>query len=90
MVGTDKDLRKLTKEDAINLLVKMGEDPVKMRALKRWDRVLLIREKSTQATLLSVNHYIYPYYYPCPIMEIYAGNPPWSTPYVFTLNPSNI
>ena len=27
LVGTDKDLRKLTKEDAINLLVKMGEDP---------------------------------------------------------------
>jgi hypothetical protein len=30
LVGTDKDLRKLTKEDAISLLVAMGEDPVKV------------------------------------------------------------
>ena len=58
-MGTDKDLRKLTKEDAINILVKMGEDPTKMRALKRWDRILLIREKSTQVHPLGQHALVY-------------------------------
>ena len=34
LVNTDRDLRKLTKDDAIALLVAMGEDAAKMRALK--------------------------------------------------------
>eukprot|EP01042_Synura_sphagnicola_P005372 gene5372-6851_t len=40
LVGTDKDLRKLTKEDAIRLLVAFGVKRPEAAALKRWDRII--------------------------------------------------
>ena len=39
----------------------MGEDPVKMRALKRWDRILLIREKSTQSKNAGIGQFLHKY-----------------------------
>lgn len=45
---TDKDLRKLTKKDAVRLLVALGVREAEAMALKRWDRVHMIREFSTK------------------------------------------
>jgi len=45
---TDKDLRKLTKKDAVQLLVALGVREAEAMALKRWDRVHMIREISTK------------------------------------------
>ncbi|KAJ1423751.1 hypothetical protein B484DRAFT_480649, partial [Ochromonadaceae sp. CCMP2298] len=45
---TDKDLRKLTKKDAVKLLVAFGIRESEALALRRWDRVHMIREMSTK------------------------------------------
>ena len=45
---TDSDLRKLTKEDAVRLLVAAGVREQEARALRRWDRIHMIREMSTK------------------------------------------
>ena len=45
---TDKDLRKLTKKDAVKLLVALGVRENEAIALKRWDRIHMIREFSTK------------------------------------------
>jgi transcription initiation factor TFIID subunit 1 len=46
--ATDSDLRKLTKKDAVRLLVALGVREAEAMALKRWDRVHMIREFSTK------------------------------------------
>ena len=61
LVNTKSDLRRLTKEDAIKLLVAIGENAAKMRALPRWDRVLLIRERSTQMKNIGVSSLLHKY-----------------------------
>ena len=43
LVGTDKDLRKLTKVDAINLLVALDVKKDEATRLGRWDRIHMIR-----------------------------------------------
>jgi hypothetical protein len=55
LYNTDRDLRKLTKADAVSILVNFGIDAAKAREMKRWDRVLLIRELSTQSKNLGVS-----------------------------------
>ena len=54
--GTEKDLRKLTKEDSIKLCVAYGMAPADARNLKRWDRIHAIRHYSTKAVLTGVMH----------------------------------
>lgn len=61
LVNTKSDLRRLTKEDAITLLVAIGESAAKMRELPRWDRVLLIRERSTQMKNIGVSSLLHKY-----------------------------
>ena len=47
--NTNRDLRKINDEDAIKLLVSFGLEAGKMRELKRWDRIALIRGFATYA-----------------------------------------
>lgn len=54
LVGTDKDLRKLTKIDAIRLLMALGVKRVEAEALKRWDRIHMIREMVNKMDKLGV------------------------------------
>jgi hypothetical protein len=61
LVNTKSDLRRLTKEDAITLLVAIGESAAKMRELPRWDRVLLIRDRSTQMKNIGVSSLLHKY-----------------------------
>lgn len=61
LVNTMGDLRKLTKQDAITLLVAIGFDANKMRKLPRWDRVLMIREHATQMKNVGVSSLLHKY-----------------------------
>eukprot|EP01034_Spumella_vulgaris_P022021 gene22021-28115_t len=49
LVSTDRDLRKLTKKDAIMLLSGLGVTEAEALKLRRWDRIHMIREMSTRA-----------------------------------------
>lgn len=49
LVHTDKDLRRLTKSDLLRILKGFGLSEDKVRGLKRWDQVHLVREHSTKA-----------------------------------------
>ena len=44
-----RDLRKISTKDAGMMLVAMGDDPLDVKGLKRWDRVSRIRELATKA-----------------------------------------
>eukprot|EP01038_Epipyxis_sp_PR26KG_P009931 gene9931-13360_t len=61
LVNTDKDLRKLTKEDAIRLLVAAGVPLPEAKALKRWDRIHMIREISNKSEKLGIANHIHKY-----------------------------
>eukprot|EP01033_Poteriospumella_lacustris_P010654 gene10653-7583_t len=49
LYGTDKDMRRLTKAEAIVILVAFGIDHAKASAMARWDRIHVIREYVQQA-----------------------------------------
>lgn len=49
LVGTDADLRKITKADAIKLVVSMGMSLAEAGKMERWDRVHMIKVLSAMA-----------------------------------------
>jgi hypothetical protein len=49
LVGTDADLRKITKADAIKLVVSMGMSLAEAGKMERWDRVHMIKFLSAKA-----------------------------------------
>lgn len=53
VTGTDADLRKLSLEDARLMLLKFGVPDEKIAQLTRWDRIALVRKKSSEAAALS-------------------------------------
>jgi hypothetical protein len=42
--GNDFDIRKLTKKDAVELLVRLKMNREEAESLQRWDRIYLLRE----------------------------------------------
>lgn len=51
LVGTDKDLRKLKTQESINLVVKLGVSLKEATAMRRWDRISIIRGKESRLDL---------------------------------------
>lgn len=49
VTGTDADLRKLSKEDIKMKLIQLGQDEEIINKLSRWERVSLLRYRSSQA-----------------------------------------
>jgi hypothetical protein len=52
VTGTDADLRKLSKDDIKLKLIQLGEDEEYINRLSRWERVSLLRYKSSKAAEL--------------------------------------
>ncbi len=52
VTGTDADLRKLSKDDIKLKLIQLGEDEDYINKLSRWERVSLLRYKSSKAAEL--------------------------------------
>lgn len=56
LVGTENDLRKLHAKDAIELLVALGVKKSEATALKRWDRIHMVREMVDKLEKSGVSH----------------------------------
>lgn len=61
IVGTDKDLRKLTREDMYRLLSGFGVTKEEFAQLKRWDMVQLVRSFSTKAEKAGISTNLHKY-----------------------------
>jgi hypothetical protein len=61
IVGTDKDLRKLTREDMYKLLSGFGVTHAEFIQLKRWDMVQLVRSFSTKAEKAGISTNLHKY-----------------------------
>lgn len=51
VTGTDADLRKLSLDNARLVLLKFGVDEEVIQNMTRWDRIALVRKKSSEAAM---------------------------------------
>jgi transcription initiation factor TFIID subunit 1 len=59
VTGTDADLRKLSLDNARLVLLRFGVDEEVIQNMTRWDRIALVRKKSSEAAMQVRNQTYY-------------------------------